>query len=55
MVAALKRRGLCVFTIEGVGRGSRGQLVIDGRNPETRRKCKAVKPAKFIGRAPDGL
>jgi len=33
------------FTIAGIGRGSKGQLVIDGVNPKTKRKCKAVKPA----------
>lgn len=31
------------FTIAGFGIGARGQLVIDGINPRTKRRCKAVK------------
>ena len=36
------------FTIAGFGIGSRGQLVIDGINPNTKRRCKAVKQAVYI-------
>ena len=35
------------FTIAGYGVGSRGQMVIDGINPATKRKCKSVKPMLF--------
>jgi hypothetical protein len=35
------------LTIAGFGRGAKGQLVIDGVNPKTRRKCKAVGPMVY--------
>jgi len=35
------------FTIPGFGIGAKGQLVIDGYNPKTRRKCKSVRQAVF--------
>lgn len=36
-----------LFTIAGFGVGSKGQTVINGVNPKTGRKCKAVKPKVF--------
>lgn len=36
-----------VFTIEGIERGSKGQLLVDGVNIKTGRKCKPVMPAKW--------
>ena len=35
------------ITIAGHGVGAKGQLVIDGVNPRTRRKCRAVKPMVY--------
>jgi hypothetical protein len=40
------KRGM-LFTIAGFGVGSKGQTVIDGVNPKTGRKCKAVKLKVF--------
>lgn len=36
------------ITIAGFGIGRKGQLVIDGVNPVTRRKCRSVRPARLI-------
>lgn len=36
-----------IFTIEGCGRGAKGQTVVGGINPATRRKCKAVELTVF--------
>jgi hypothetical protein len=36
------------FTIEGWGRGAKGQWVIDGRNIATGRKCKAVRMTTYV-------
>lgn len=35
------------FTIAGHGIGARGQTVINGVNPYTKRKCKAVRPIVY--------
>ena len=35
------------FTLAGVGRGAKGQMVVDGVNPATNRKCQAVAPMRF--------
>ncbi len=36
-----------MFTIEGCGIGAKGQTVVNGYNPKTRRKCKAVTLTVF--------
>lgn len=35
-------------TIEGYMRGKNGQIVYNGRNVKTNRKCKGVEPMKFV-------
>jgi len=35
------------FTVAGIGRGRKGQLIVDGINIKTKRKCKAIKRVVF--------
>ena len=35
------------FTIEGVCFGSKGQMLLDGKNIRTKRKCKPIGTIKF--------